>query len=63
MAKCIVCGFQVDMSTANKRTFIDPVGIAAGIERKSVIIVCAGERCQRLVFEALKEEGRREVKK
>ena len=58
---CVVCEAPVEIETAEQEMYIDPAGIAAGIQKKSVLAVCEKRRCQRLVKEVLAEEGRRRV--
>ena len=52
---CCVCQYPVEVETAEERVYIDPVDLS---KPDGQIAVCGAERCQRLLFEVLQEEGR-----
>ena len=63
ISTCAVCNASVDISRPKEELWIDPKAIAEGVQRKSLIVICARKRCKRLLREAMAEEGRREVKR
>ena len=55
---CVVCQFPVEIEDAQERVFIDPDNPIGPVVE---LAVCGSERCQRLLFEAIEEEARREA--
>ena len=58
----IVCEYPVGIGKAKAEVYVDQARLNSGDDSTNSLVVCGSKRCQRLVREAIAEEGRKQFR-